>query len=216
MVTRAATEERLSPWLPAGERERAREQKIEAVQDMALSMFIEQGYHHVTMVDVAKRLHVTKPALYNYFSSKEELLYSCWMAGYERLQKRIADEVPFGKTALAALRALIRIYAETMTTSYGKSLVLLDDRDMDEKSRRIIRDGKRELDGIFRDLIARGIADGSVVTNDVKMTAFAITGALNWIGHWYKPDGPMTPEAIGADFAMRLSAALPGSGAGPG
>lgn len=213
MVARTAahenTQELNSPWLPAGEREKAREQKTEAVQDMALSMFIEQGYHHVTMVEVARRLNVTKPALYNYFKSKEDLLYSCWMSGYERLMKRISDEVGFGKDSLASLQALIRIYAVTMTTSYGKSLVLFDARDMDEQNRRVIRDGKRELDTIFRALISQGVADGSIAKTDVKMTAFAIAGALNWIGHWYKPEGPMSPEQIGDDFAKRLTALLP-------
>lgn len=216
MVSRTAAhdtaQDNNSPWLPAEGREKAREQKIEAVQDMALSLFVEQGYHHVTMVDVARRLNVTKPALYNYFKSKEDLLYSCWMSGYQRLQQRIADEVGADKTSLASLQALIRIYAVTMTTSYGKSLVLLDDRDMDEKNRRVIRDGKRELDATFRSLIAQGIADGSIAKTDVKMTAFAITGAVNWIGHWYKPEGPMKPQQIGDDFAMRLTAALPKPG----
>ena len=34
----------------------------------------------------------------------------------------------------------------------------------------------------------------------------AILGALNWIGHWYKPDGALSPDQIADDFAIRLTA----------
>lgn len=206
-MTRSAANENASPWLPAEDREKARDQKIEAVQDMALTLFIEQGYHHVTMNEVAERLNVTKPALYNYFRSKEDILYSCWMSGHERLQQRVGAELGEG-SGLARLRRLIRIYAETMTTTYGKSLVLLDDRDLDEINRRAILERKRNLDGLFRKLIADGVADGSIRPTDPRMAAFAIAGALNWIGHWHRVDGPMTPEKIAEDFAQRLTAGL--------
>jgi len=209
-LTRSAANENASPWLPAEDREKARDQKMEAVQDMALTLFIEQGYHHVTMNEVAERLNVTKPALYNYFRSKEDILYSCWMSGHERLQQRISAELGAGGSGLSRLRRLVRVYAETMTTTYGKSLVLLDERDMDDMNRRTILARKRDLDGVFRALIAEGVADGSIRPTDPRMTAFAIAGALNWIGHWHRADGPMTPEEIGEDFALRLTAGLEG------
>ena len=212
LLARSAANESASPWLPAEDREKMRDQKMEAVQDMALALFIEQGYHHVKMSEVAERLNVTKPALYNYFRSKEDILYSCWVSGHERLQQRIREEIGATGSGLERLRRLIRIYAETMTTTYGKSLVRLDDRDMDETNRRAILQRKREIDGVFRDLIAAGIADGSIRATDVRMAAFAIAGALNWIGHWHRTDGPLSPEEIGKDFALRLTAGLESRG----
>lgn len=214
-MTRPAANENTSPWLPVGEREKARDHKVEAVRDAALILFMDQGYHHVTMHDVAERLNVTKPALYNYFRSKEDILYSCWMSGYKQLLRRIETDVDASKDGLERLRALIRIYAETMTTTYGKSLALVDDRDLDATNRKIIQQCKRDLDVVFRGMIASGITDGSIGPTDVKMTAFAIAGALNWIGHWHRPEGPMSPEDIGADFAIRLTAGLATHGATP-
>lgn len=207
-LTRAAEIENESPWLPAVERERERDQKIEAVRDMALTLFIEQGYHHVTMHDVAERLNVTKPALYNYFRGKEYILYSCWMSGYKQLLKRIENEISPSNNGLMRLQDMIRIYAETMTTTYGKSLSLIDERDLEPANRRKIRQCKRDLDRMFRSMIEAGVADGSIAPTDVKMAAFAIAGALNWIGHWHQPEGPMSAEAIGADFAIRLTTGL--------
>ena len=39
----------------------------------AFSLFLKMGYHGTTMGEIAKSLNVTKPALYQYFSSKEDL-----------------------------------------------------------------------------------------------------------------------------------------------
>jgi len=39
----------------------------------AFARFVEKGYHGTTMVEIAESLGVTKPALYQYFASKEDL-----------------------------------------------------------------------------------------------------------------------------------------------
>ncbi len=49
-----------------------------------------------------------------------------------------------------------------------------------------IRDLKIEIDQGIRRLLREGVKDGSIQPCDVKMTAFALAGALNWIAHWYR------------------------------
>ena len=81
-----------SPWMPFESRRRARDEKREAVLRTAVQLFLEQGYHGTTLNDVAERLNITKPALYNYFRSKDEILYECWAIGQERVDDCI-DEI---------------------------------------------------------------------------------------------------------------------------
>ena len=40
---------------------------------MAVRLFFKDGYHRTPLARVAERLNITKPALYNYFRSKEEI-----------------------------------------------------------------------------------------------------------------------------------------------
>ena len=74
-----------SPWMPFESRRRARDEKREAVLRTAVQLFLEQGYHRATLNEVAERLNITKPALYNYFRGKEEILFECWALGQERV-----------------------------------------------------------------------------------------------------------------------------------
>ncbi|HLE65109.1 MAG TPA: TetR/AcrR family transcriptional regulator [Candidatus Bathyarchaeia archaeon] len=62
------------PKVVAEYKEEARARIVKA----ALRTFSEKGYHQTTMDDIAKRLGVSKGALYLYFPSKEELFRGCY------------------------------------------------------------------------------------------------------------------------------------------
>jgi AcrR family transcriptional regulator len=197
-----------SPWLPFESRRRARDEKRVAVLRTAVQLFLEQGYHRVTLNEVAERLNITKPALYNYFRSKEDILFECWTIGQERVEDRIADTEATDLTGLVKLRMLVRAYAQVMASDFGASLVRFNVSDLSEPNRKTTRAAKRRIDRVFRKYINQGIADGSIEPCDVKLTTFAILGSLNWIGHWYKPDGALSADEIADDFSIRLTANL--------
>ena len=79
-----------SPWTPFESRRRARDEKREAVLRTAVQLFLEQGYHGTTLNDVAERLNITKPALYNYFRGKDEIKVVC--SGKPENAKKFAAE----------------------------------------------------------------------------------------------------------------------------
>ena len=197
-----------SPWMPFESRRRARDEKREAVLRTAVQLFLEQGYHRATLNEVAERLNITKPALYNYFRGKDEILFECWALGQERVDEFIAEIDAGDGTGLVKLRKLVRAYAEVMATDFGASLVRFDARDLSEKNRGIVRAAKRSIDRTFRKYIAEGITDGSIKPCDPKMIAFMIAGSLNGIGHWFKPGGEKSAEAIASEFAVRLTEGL--------
>jgi len=197
-----------SPWMPFESRRRARDEKREAVLRTAVQLFLEQGYHRATLNEVAERLNITKPALYNYFRGKEEILFECWMLGQERVDELIAEIAAGGGTGLTKLRKLVRAYAAVMTTDYGASMVRFNPRDLSDKNSKIVRAAKKSVDRTFRRYISEGIADGSIKRCDPKLSAFAIAGSLNWIGHWYQRGGAWSAETIADEFAVRLTEGL--------
>jgi len=197
-----------SPWLPFESRRRARDEKREAVLRAAVALFLEQGYHRATLNEVAERLNITKPALYNYFRGKDEILFECWAMGQERVDDLIARINAEGGSGLVKLRKLVRTYAELMATDFGASLVRFDVRDLSEKNAEIVRAAKRSIDRTFRGYITEGISDGSIKPCDTKLAAFAIAGSLNWIGHWYRADGPLSPQVVSQEFTDRLTEGL--------
>jgi AcrR family transcriptional regulator len=64
----------------------------ERILDVALDLFIDQGYDGTSLREIAERLGVTKAALYYHFEAKEDILMA--------LHMRLHD---FGKTALSSM-----------------------------------------------------------------------------------------------------------------
>ena len=72
--------------MPFESRRRARDEKREAVLRIAWRCSSSRAIRHHAR-HVAERLNVTKPALYNYFRSKDEILFECWAIGAEHVDE---------------------------------------------------------------------------------------------------------------------------------
>ncbi len=197
-----------SPWKPFEDRRRARDEKRNAVLRMAVRLFLEEGYHRTPLAKIAERLNITKPALYNYFASKEEILYALYRLGEEQYEESFGLIERDGGNGLHKLREMIRAYARIMTTDFGMCFARLDDRELGDEQRAEVRRSKRRYDLAFRKQIERGVEDGSMKPCNAKLAAFAIGGALNGIADWYRPRGELSVETISDEFALRLTEGL--------
>ena len=56
----------------------------------------------------------------------------------------------------------------------------------------------------FQKIIQEGVAQGYYKSINAKMYSLNILSALNWIYDWYKPDGELSPEELGEQFAFVL------------
>ena len=197
-----------SPWTPFEDRRRVRDEKREAVLRMAVRMFLEDGYHRTPLAKIAERLNITKPALYNYFRSKEDILRELYRQGDEQYEASFGRIERGDGDSLHKLREFIRAYARLMTTDRGMCFARLDDRELGEQARAEVRRSKRRYDLAFRKQIERGIEDGSILPCDAKLAAFVIGGALNGIADWHRADGALSVETIADEFALRLTEGL--------
>jgi len=97
--------------------DQAGESTREKILDVALDLFTDQGFDGTSMREIAERLHISKPAIYYHFASKEEIL----MALHMRLHA-------FGRSALA------RLAGQTVTLQlWGSLLSELLDQMLDQR-----------------------------------------------------------------------------------
>jgi AcrR family transcriptional regulator len=189
----------VSPW----NRQHVRSGKREAVLRMAAQVFNERGFAASTLDEVAERLNITKPTLYYYVSSKDEILYECVRMGLTLLQEAIQLAGASGGSALDKLVVAMRKYAEIVTMDFGMCVIRVGEDPLPLQSQRQLRRMKSAIDQEFRELIRQGVEEGSIRSCDPKITAFALAGALSWIGRWYQPGGELTPSQI-ADHCVAL------------
>lgn len=65
--------------------EQIRRDRRDQIMSTALEMFASEGYGHVSIAALAQRAGISKGLMYNYFSSKEELLKEILNEGIEQI-----------------------------------------------------------------------------------------------------------------------------------
>jgi AcrR family transcriptional regulator len=200
----------LSPphWKAFASRRRDPETKREAVLKTAAQLFLEKSFGRTSMNDVADRLNITKPALYHYFRNKEEILVECYRLGTGLIEEILNEISDHCGTGLEKVEAFIYSYANVMTVNFGRCVMRLDDADLSTDAFDEVRKYKRKIDRRLRSFIQEGIDDGTIMPCDPKIAAFSIAGALNWICHWYEPEGALSAEEIATQFALTLTQGL--------
>lgn len=168
---------------------RERNRRREAVLAIAAQLFNEVGYHRTSLDAIAGRLGITKPALYYYFTGKDQILMECVKKGLQKTLEGVAVSQSAGGNAVDQLKACMAAYATVVTEPFGMCLIRVGDQDLPVSSRKQLRSIKAEIDRIFRRLIDQGIQERLLCPCNSKIAAFAVAGALSWIGRWYCPDG---------------------------
>ncbi len=183
--------------------------KREAVLRTAAHLFLVHGYQKSSMSLLANQLNITKAALYYYYPNKEEILVECYRAGIADIENILKETSENQGTGLRKLFMYIETYAVAIVAGeFGRCLAMLDETELSPATRREVRTMKRRLDMTLRGYVEEGIEDGSIEPCNPKLVSFAIAGAINWIGSWYRPDGALSPCEIATEYARILTKGL--------
>ncbi|MFE3558603.1 TetR/AcrR family transcriptional regulator [Streptomyces sp. NPDC059193] len=91
------------------------------IQDVALELFVEQGYEKTSLREIAERLEVTKAALYYHFKTKEDIIVSV----FADLTRPIDELIAWAQgqpPTLETKREVLRRYSESMGAGAGARL----------------------------------------------------------------------------------------------
>lgn len=184
------------PGRPKGSaEENFQERRLEILRTAARA-FTERGFHATSLNDLAALLDVTKPSIYYYVQSKDELLFECGRLALERLTEAMKRAVTSDENALERLRAFFLNYAEIICDDFGRCLVLTDPQWLEPDNRKLNVHGRRELTQEIQNIIAKGISEGSIRPCNPRIAAFTLFSAFNGIARWYRPDGGMKPAEL--------------------
>lgn len=194
------------PQLPvaAAGAARRRELREEVVLECAATWFHKHGFHGTSLADIAGELGVTKPALYHYAASKQELLRRLHLRSLAATRGARDRAVAEGRNGIDRLYRLVYNFVLVMTGSPTNTFILLEPGTLDERHSKEILEERRWLEHDLRELVRDGIADKSIVPCDPKLVTFIIVGAQNWIGRWFRPDAGWSGEQIAAGYAAMM------------
>jgi AcrR family transcriptional regulator len=98
---------------PVSLRERKKQATRRLLRRAALGLVAERGLANVTVEDIAEAAEVSPRTFFNYFPSKEAVLFSGEPDRAARLRERVATHAP-GEPVITALRAVLAQDAESV------------------------------------------------------------------------------------------------------
>lgn len=178
------------------------------IQAQATRLFAERGYSGTSFQDIADAVGLTRPALYHYVKSKDELM------------SRLVSEITVVAAANVAsitqksdLRATERVreIVRRMVRQQGEHgesfrLLLRSEADLPESVAASYAENRRAVLRSIAGVIEEGVARGEFRPVTPTTAALGILGVVNWVAWWYHPDSPTTLDAAAeelADFAVR-------------
>jgi AcrR family transcriptional regulator len=166
--------------------------------DVALKAFAAQGFENTKTADIADQLQMTGPALYHYFTTKNELLFACLSQIMDQLLAS-ATSATSASTGTAGPRERLASVVRTQVAielKYGSTAPLINahlygpkylTQMVEEGNQALLQQKQRALVYIYRNLIAEGIDAGDFVPGDIKIAAFNVLAIIQYSGVWYRP-----------------------------
>lgn len=166
------------------------------VLETAARLFNIQGFDRTSMNDIAAALGVTKPSLYYYFPSKDELLNASITEAASGFEKVLEDTISGDLPAIEKLRIVMRHYARAMRADVFRALILADERTLTKAGVKLVTASKRQINNVVIDLLTQAQKDGAIEISDPKTVSFALFGMYNWMAFWRGQDWDTNADQI--------------------
>jgi AcrR family transcriptional regulator len=196
-----------------GLRERKKQQTRQLLADTARRLFAKRGFEQVSVVEIARAADVSEATVFNYFPTKEDLVYS-GLEAFEGELLRAVSERPAGETVIDAFgRFILEPRGLFATRDEGAARDLIAVTRMIAASPALLA-REEQIFARYTRALARLIADEVRASQgDLRpyVTANALIGVHRALIDYVRgrlKDDPLDRERLSRDYRRRGQAAL--------
>ncbi len=144
--------------------------------DAAVQMFSVNGYHETSMDAIAAQAEISKPMLYLYYGSKEELFGACLDRELGRFVDSVRADIDFTQPARDLLRTAVVAFLSYIDTNRASWMVLYTQATSSQAFAHTVREGRDRIVDLVGRLLQSGTRNPEPGT-DFDMMAVALVGA---------------------------------------
>ena len=144
--------------------------------DAAVQMFSVNGYHETSMDAIAAQAQISKPMLYLYYGSKEELFGACLSRELSRFIDTVRADIDLKCSARELLRHTIISVLQYIDVNRASWIVLYTQATSSQAFAHTVREGRERIIDLVARLLEAGTRNPEPDT-DFHMIAVALVGA---------------------------------------
>jgi AcrR family transcriptional regulator len=144
--------------------------------DAAVQMFSVNGYHETSMDAIAAVAEISKPMLYLYYGSKEDLFGACLDRELGRFVDAVRDDINFAQSPKDLLRNAIGSFMRYIDANRASWIVLYTQAISSQAFAHTVRDGREQIIELVAELMRAGSRTPRSDA-EYQMMAVALVGA---------------------------------------
>jgi AcrR family transcriptional regulator len=144
--------------------------------DAAVQMFSINGYHETSMDSIAAAAQISKPMLYLYYGSKEELFGACLDRELRRFVESVRTEIDFQQPPKDMLRNTIRAFLRYIDANRASWIVMYTQATSSQAFAHTVREGRERIIELVGRLLRAGTRKPEPGL-DFELMAVALVGA---------------------------------------
>lgn len=179
--------------------------------ETSAEIFSKRGFRATSMREIAAAVGMSKPTIYHYFTSKEELLVRLYSDVLDESLEAARLTVAAAASPLDAIRDLIA--SRVAYTCRNQALLKVcfeEEHELPAELAEEVLRRRRAFEDFFIDAVREHLSahPGLLPEMPPKVYVNMCLGAVNWCYKWYRASGPATPEELGRRIATTLTAAI--------
>lgn len=183
-----------------------------ALREAAVNLIARYGYEAVSMRQLAAEVGVQAAALYRYFPTKEDLLFTLMREHMEGLIAAWEDTRPIIASPAERLAAFvgnhIRFHVARRHSTHVSNMEL---RSLSRENLTHILKLRGSYEKELRQILRDGAENGAFLVDDTGLTAMAIIQMVTGVIVWFRPDERLSVEEV-AETYLSMTMRLVGAG----
>lgn len=162
-----------------------------AIGRAAAKLFDRKGYLETSLQDISAEAGFSKGAIYYYFSSKHEILFSILDTYMDSLLDGLEEELETIPPGVARVEHITRRHLSLYNNRVPEAkALLLDASNLPAKDFAVVAAKQKRYAALLVDALGDYFG-GSVPKVHLKAIAYILFGMCNSVMHWHDPDGPI-------------------------
>jgi TetR/AcrR family transcriptional regulator, cholesterol catabolism regulator len=188
------------------------ERRRRQIADAAVQLFVEKGFHKTTTRQIASASGFSIGSLYEYFASKEDILYMVCESIHAEVERGVTEAMSRATGGQEALAGVIREYFKVCHRMSDFILLIYQEtQSLPSQWRKRVLENELRITGLFVEVLARIAASGGLPHLDDQFLELAahnivVLGHMWTFRRWYLARHYSLEDYIGhqTEFILKM------------